>query len=271
MSNKTIKAVIVDDEPNARDGLELMLSSDKDIELVGICNNGIEAIQFLKEKQVDLLFLDIYMPGIDGFDVLDNVSKERWPFVVFITAYDDYAVKAFEYHALDYILKPFSDDRFFQMLERVKQSIYSNRTLEQSKKYEKLKNELNKGKSGNTTFFYDDENPGSQNLVIKDSSKIIIIPVNKITFIEAFDYYIKIHYEGQFKLTRIPLKNILPRLPEDQFIRVHRSYVINMNHIEQLEKRGKGETVAILRSGQEIRVSDTYKKELFKRIQMPEN
>ena len=120
-------------------------------------------------------------------------------------------------------------------------------------------------------FFYDDENPGAQNLVIKDSSKIVIIPAAKITYIEAFDYYIKIHYEGQFKLTRIPIKNIIPRLPKDQFIRVHRSYVINMNHIDQLEKRGKGETVAILRSGQEIRVSDTYKKELLKRIQAPEN
>jgi two-component system LytT family response regulator len=267
MSNKTIKAAIVDDEPSARDGLELMLSGDKDIELAGICNNGIEAIQFLKEKQVDLIFLDIHMPGIDGFDVLDNIQKERRPFVVFITAYDDYAVKAFEYHALDYILKPFSDDRFFQMLERVKQSIYSNRTLEQSKKYERLKNELKKGRSQDTDFFYDNENPAAQNLIIKDSGKIIIIPVDKIACIEAFDYYIKIHYEGIFKLTRIPLKNIIPRLPEDRFIRVHRSFVLNMNHIDQLRKRGKGETVAILRSGQEVRVSDTYRKELLKRIQ----
>lgn len=271
MPSKTIKVVIVDDEPNARDGLELMLSDNKDFELVGICKNGIEAIQFLKEKQSDLLFLDIHMPGIDGFDVLDNVPKERWPYVVFITAYDDYAVKAFEYHALDYILKPFSDNRFFQMLARVKKSIYSNRTFEQSEKYVKFKNELNKGKSGNINFFYDDENLDSQNLVIKDSGKIVIIPVNKIVFIEAFDYYIKIHYEGQFKLTRIPLKNILSRLPEDQFIRVHRSYVINIKHIKQLEKGGKSETIAILRSGQEIRVSDTYKKELFKRIRIAEN
>lgn len=271
MSNNIIKAVVVDDEPNARDGLELMLSGDKDIELIGICNNGIEAIQFLKEKQTDLLFLDIHMPGIDGFDVLDNLSKDRWPFVVFITAYDDYAVKAFEYHAMDYILKPFSDERFFRMLGRVKQSIYSNRTIEQSRKYDKLKKELSEGKSNNTDFFYDDENPNIQNLVIKDSGKIIIIPVVKITYIEAFDYYIKIHYEGQFKLTRIPIKKIIPRLPEDRFIRVHRSYVINLSHIDQVEKRGKGETVAILRSGEEIRVSDTYKKELLKRINPPKD
>ena len=267
MSNKTIKAVIVDDEPSARDGLELMLSEDSDIELAGICNNGIEAIQFLKEQLVDLVFLDIHMPGIDGFDVLDNIPEERWPFIVFITAYDDYAVKAFEYHALDYILKPFSDQRFFQMLERVKQSIYSNRTLEQTRKYEKLKDELNKGRSQETGFYYDKENPAAQNLIIKDSGKVIIIPVDKISCIEAFDYYIKIHYEGIFKLTRIPLKNIIPRLPEDQFIRVHRSFVINLNHIDQLGKRNKGDTVVILRSGQEVRVSDTYKKELLKRIQ----
>ena len=266
MSDKIIKAVIVDDEPSARDGLELMLSKDTDIELEGICNNGIEAIQFLKEKQVDLIFLDIHMPGIDGFDVLDNVPEERWPFVVFITAFDDYAVKAFEYHALDYILKPFSDERFFQMLGRVKQSIYSNRTLEQSKKYEKLKDELNKGRSHDSGLFFDKENQVAQNLIIKDSGKIIIIPVDKISCIEAFDYYIKVHYEGIYKLTRIPLKNIVPRLPEDQFIRAHRSFVINMNHIDRLEKRFKGETVVILRSGQEIRVSDTYKKELLKRI-----
>lgn len=266
MSDKTIKAVIVDDEPSAREGLELMLSSDSDIQLVGICNNGIEAIQFLKENQIDLIFLDIHMPGIDGFDVLDNIPKERWPFVVFITAFDDYAVKAFEYHALDYILKPFSDERFFEMLKRVKQSICSNRILEQSRKLEELKNELNKRKSKDTDFFYDKENPAAHKLIIKDSGKIIIIPADNIACIEAFDYYIKIHYDAIFKLTRIPLKNIIPRLPEDQFIRVHRSFVINLNHIDQLEKRGKGETIAILRSGQEIRVSDTYKKELLNRI-----
>ncbi len=267
MSDKTIKAAIVDDEPSAREGLELMLSGDSNIEVAGICNNGIEAIQFLKENQVDLIFLDIHMPGIDGFDVLDNVPKDRWPFVVFITAFDEYAIKAFEYHALDYILKPFSDERFFEMLKRVKQSIYSKRTLEQSRKFEELKNELNKGKSQKTDFFYDKENPAAHKLIIRDSSKIIIIPADTIACIEAFDYYIKIHYEGIFKLTRIPLKNIIPRLPEDQFIRVHRSFVINLNHIDQVEKRNKGETVVILRSGKEVRVSDTYKKKLLKRIQ----
>lgn len=256
----------MDDEPNAREGLELMLSKDEEIEIKGICKNGIEAIQLLKESKIDLLFLDILMPGINGFEVLDNIPKENWPFVVFVTAFDDYAIKAFEYHALDYILKPFTDDRFNVMLARAKMSIKSKRKFEQSEKYEKLRQDMGKGISNETDLIYSDQIVGGENLIIKDSGKIIIIPVHNISCIEAFDYYIKIHYDARFTLTRIPLKNIITRLPVSQFIRVHRSNVINIHHIDSLEKKGKGELVVKLKSGKEVRVSDTYKKELTNRL-----
>jgi len=265
MQNRIIKTAIVDDEPSARDGLQLMLSDDKDLEIAGICRNGIEAIQLLQEGKVDLVFLDIHMPGINGFEVLDNIGKDRWPYVVFVTAYDEYAIRAFEYHAFDYLLKPFSDERFSNMLQRVKKAIYSNRKLEQSEKFDHLKNELTESLSSNKELLYEDQVSGEQSLIIKDSGKIIIIPVRKISCIEAYDYYVKIHYEDQFKLTRIPLKRIVHQLPEN-FQRVHRSYVINIHHIEHLDKRGKGETVVLLRNGIKVRVSSSHKKDLLNRL-----
>ena len=261
-----IKVIIVDDELNAREGLEMMLVKDKNLEIAGICKNGIEAIQLLKERTVDLLFLDIHMPGINGFEVLDNVPKDKWPFVVFVTAYDDYAIKAFEYHAFDYILKPFSDERFNQMLTRVKTSILSKRKIEQSEKYEQLKRDIGRNISKGQDLIYNGQDLGEESLIIKDSGNIKIIPVNKISYIEAFDYYIKIHYEAQYTLTRIPLKNIIPRLPQNKFIRVHRSNVINLYHIDSIEKKNKGEFVVRLKSGKEIRVSDTYKKNLINKF-----
>jgi two-component system LytT family response regulator len=267
MHVSNISAIIVDDEPAAREGLEVMLSKDKDIEVVEICKNGIEAIQALKENLVDLVFLDIQMPGINGFEVLDNIPQDRWPFVVFVTAYDKYAVKAFEYHAFDYMLKPFTDERFQEMMTRVKLSIQSKRKIEQSKKFEQLKIEMQSHTSTKRNdLFYYDQNTGQESLVIKDSGEIFIIPVAEIFFIEAFDYYIKVHYKTQFKLARIPLKDIMTRLPEHIFIRIHRSSIINISHLERIEKKGKGELKAILRSGKEVRISDTYKKELMHRL-----
>jgi len=266
MSKKMIKVVIVDDEPSAREGLELMISKDETLEVAGICKNGIEAIQLLREETVDLLFLDIHMPGVNGFEVLDNIQKDMWPFVVFVTAYDDYAIRAFEYHAFDYILKPFSDERFNQMLSRAKTSILSKRKYEQSEKYEQLKRTIGKSTSNEIGLLYNDQDFGEENLIIKDSGKIKIIPVTKISCIEAFDYYIKIYYDDQYTLARIPLKNIIPRLPDNQFIRVHRSNVINLHHINLIEKKHKGEFVVILKSGKEVRVSDTYKKHLMNKL-----
>jgi len=266
MTKKIIKTIIVDDEPIAREGLELMLLKNEFIEITGICKNGIEAIQILKENQADLLFLDIHMPGINGFEVLDNIPQEKWPFVVFVTAYDDYAIKAFEYHAFDYILKPFTDERFNQMLNRVRNSILSKRNYELSEKYEDLKKDIGRSPSNDFDPIYSDEKTGQKNLIIKDSGKIIILPVTQISCIEAFDYYIKIHYESQFTVTRIPLKNIIPRLPVKQFIRVHRSNVINMAYIESIEKKVKGEFKVKLKSGKTVKVSDTYKKDLMNRF-----
>jgi two-component system LytT family response regulator len=265
--NKPIKTLIVDDEPGAREGLELMLSNDEEIEIYGVCKNGIEAIQTLRDSKVDLIFLDIHMPVINGFEVLDNLAKEEWPFVVFVTAFDEYAIKAFEYHALDYLLKPFSDNRFEQMLRRAKKAIHDKRMYDQSEKYEKLRNDIGGKAPEDYDLLYKDQVTGQESMVIKDSGKIYIIPIPKISCLEAFDYYIKIHYGSQFVLTRIPLKNIIGRLPPDRFIRVHRSHIINMEHIEWINKGGKGEIMIRLRSGKEVRVSDTYKKEFLVRVE----
>lgn len=263
--NNIIKTLIVDDEPDAREGLAMMLSEDNEIEIIGICKNGIEAVQYLKEKKVDLLFLDIHMPGINGFEVLDLTEIERWPFIVFVTAYDDYAIRAFEYHALDYLLKPFSDDRFRMMLDRAKKSVFSKRQNEQSEKYEKLKSEL---------FFNPGRNSGEYinnisdkgNLVLKDSGKIIMVPPHEISCIEAFDYYIKIFHGRQVSVIRSTIKKIITLLPEKHFIRVHRSYIVNTDYIQSLERKTQKEVVLLLRTGKMVRVSASYKKILMERM-----
>jgi len=270
MAKQKIRTIIVDDEPAAREGMVLMLKGFNDIEIVASCRNGIEAIQEIREKNPDLLLLDIQMPGIDGFDVLNNIPEKKRPYIVFITAYDQFAVKAFEYHALDYLLKPYSDERFVEMINRIKDHIYQQKTISQLQKVDVLSRELldkRKNESDLMILPYEGETGVEESrLVVKEGGKIHLIPMKRITFIEAYDYYAKIHTTDTFILVRIPLKVMENQLPENQFIRIHRSYILNLLYLKRIEKNDSGDYNAVLITGNSLKVSNTYKNDLIEKL-----
>lgn len=275
MKNKIIRTIIVDDEPAAREGMAWMLQEEPGIEVVAICRNGIEAIQEIREKKPDLLLLDIQMPGIDGFDVLNNILPDERPYTVFVTAYDQFAVKAFEYHALDYLLKPYTDERFYEMIRRVKEMIRGQKQADEIRKINQLSHQLFNERKNRSEIFVEPEGrdlegrdtfPEKEKLVVREGGKIHLIPLTGICFIEAYDYYIKIHQPDSFILARIPLKKMEKLLPERIFLRIHRSYILNLLFLRQIEKSETGEYQVVLEDETRLNVSSTFKKDLLNRI-----
>lgn len=249
-----IKTVIVDDEKQAREGLVTLLGSCPGIEVVTTCSNGLEAIDYLTKQPCDLLLLDIQMPAINGFEVLNSLEKP--PFTIFITAYDEYALKAFEVHALDYLLKPFSNERFYGAIERAKQLIQTA----VPDPIARLSALLKEVATTHPNALIHSSEIRAQRLAIRDSGKIIILDVNDIHWIEAYDYYIRIHLGQKTYVIRESLKQILERLPAEHFLRVHKSAIVNVREVVELEHLQNAEYMIKLRSGVTVKVSRTYKK-----------
>jgi two-component system LytT family response regulator len=210
------------------------------------------------------------MPGIDGFDVLNNIPEKERPLIVFITAYDQFAVKAFEYHALDYLLKPYSDDRFVEMIERIKKYIHQQKTINQLEKVDRLSRELlQKRKDVSDLMILEAENENKaegSRLLVKESGKIHLIPLGKIRYIEAYDYYIKLHTAETFILVRMPLKVMERQLPGNLFIRIHRSFIINLLFLKRVEKTSSGDYQAILSDDTPLKVGNTFRNELVQKL-----
>ena len=230
-----IRTIIVDDEPLAREVLREYLGADEDVEIVAECANGFEAVKAVAEHDPDLLLLDIQMPKLDGFEVLELL--DRSPLVVFVTAHDDYALRAFEVHALDYLLKPVSQERLRQVLQRVKAQAGRERTpvagLAASLRAKPL-----------------------QRIAIKhDDGTIQVVPVARIDYIEADDDAIIIHSTGAKLRKQQTLSDLARELDPDRFVRVHRSVLLNIERIEKIELYAKDSRVAILRDGTRLPVS----------------
>lgn len=230
-----IRTVIVDDEPLARDVLREYLAADEDVEIVAECANGFEAVKAVAEHDPDLLLLDIQMPKLDGFEVLELL--DRSPVVVFVTAHDEYALRAFEVHALDYLLKPVSQERLHAVLARVKQQAGREHVpvagLAASLRAKPL-----------------------QRIVVKhDDGTIQVIPVARIDYVEAADDAIVIHGSGATFRKQQPIGDLARELDPDRFVRVHRSVLLNIERIEKIELYAKDSRVAILRDGTRVPVS----------------
>ncbi|MBO3697024.1 LytTR family DNA-binding domain-containing protein [Roseivirga sp. E12] len=254
---KRIRTVIVDDEKKAREGLKSLLSQDPNIELIKTCKDGVEAIEYLKSEDCDLLLLDIQMPAVSGFEVLKSIKKP--PFTIFITAYDEYALKAFEFHALDYLLKPFSDQRFFDAIDRAKKLIRNNHSALSAKMDELLKQlESTEEQSG---LVHSSDND-IQRLVIKVSGKILLLDTKDILWIEGQDYCVKIHMEGNSHLINGSLKGIIQKLPSNTFLRVHKSAIINTQQIASLEHLQNAEYMVTLSNKAQVKVSRSYKQQM---------
>jgi len=246
------RVVIVDDEPPARDTLRLLLSAHSDFVVVAECAHGEEAIAAVRRESPDVLFLDVQMPGLDGFDVLRTLGPANAMALVFVTAYDRYALRAFEEHALDYLLKPFSDERFTDVLQRVRERLREKRLAETGRRLAALL-----------------ESPvpqvGPQQLIVRDGGRTLVIPYDEILWIEAEDYYVNVHARQRSTLARIPLKNLADDL-DDRFVRVHRSAIVNVAYVREVEPLASGDQRLVLSDGTELRVSRTYRGALEERL-----
>jgi two-component system LytT family response regulator len=230
-----IRVVIVDDELPARELLREFLSADEDCEIVAECANGFEAVKAVAQHDPDLLLLDIQMPKLDGFEVLELL--DRSPIVVFVTARDEHALRAFEVHALDYLLKPLSHERFQQVMERVKRAAGHDRQpvagLATSLRAKPLQRIVVRGEDG----------------------AIQVVPVSRLDYIEAADDAILLATSGTKLRKQQPLSEIATQLDPDRFVRIHRAYVVNIERIEKIELYAKDSRVAILRDGTRLPVS----------------
>ena len=232
-----MKCIIIDDEPLARSIVREYLQSHPTIEIVAECNDGFEGLKAIQQHQPQLIFLDIQMPKINGFEMLELV--ETLPKVIFTTAFEEYALKAFESNAVDYLLKPFSKDRFEKALQKAIQQTIESKTTEAVLETAALSPQQ------------------ITRVVLKDGGKIRIIPVMQIQFIEAADDYVKIFTaEGHF-LKKKTMSHFDATLPSQQFVRIHRSYIINVQLITRIEPYEKETWLAILSSGQKLPVSKT--------------
>jgi two-component system LytT family response regulator len=233
------KALIVDDEELARKLLYEMLSSHSEIEIVAECANGMEAVKAAAEHKPDLLFLDVQMPKLTGFDVLELIEREGLA-VVFVTAYDQYAMKAFDVHAVDYLLKPYSRERFEAALERAK---------DQSPKKEVDAAQL--AAAARPAGQY------AERIVVKDGTKVSLIPVAKLDYAEALDDYVSLAGEGKKHLKQQTISGLEMALDPNLFVRIHRSYLVNLERVSRIEPYGKDSKVAILANGVRLPVSRT--------------
>lgn len=231
------KVVIIDDEMLARSIVKEYLQKHPELELAEECNDGFEGVKAIQQHQPDLIFLDIQMPKINGFEMLELI--EQPPAIIFTTAFDEYAIKAFEAHAVDYLLKPFDQERFDKAIAKWKEQENIN--------VEKTTRELLE------TASY---SPGqSQRIVVKNGSKIKIIPVQDIFYLEAADDYVKIHTSEGYFLKNKTMNHFELVLDKSQFVRGHRSYIVNVQQITRIDPYEKDNHVAVLRSGAKVPVS----------------
>ncbi len=254
-----IRTIIADDEKKSRDGLNQLSAEFEDLRVNAICKDGLEAIEDIETYKPDLLLLDIQMPGISGFDVLKSISYK--PFTIFITAYDQYAVKAFEVHALDYLLKPFTDLRFKESITNAIQIIRSNQQHHTIEALERLIASTKLNNDPNEAIHTSDT---TKKLIIRMDGRIHLVDFEKISWIEAYDYYVRIHADTSY-LIKDSLKKLIQHLPQT-FLRVHKSAIINTNLIHYLEPIGHSEMIATLKGDIKVKVSRKYKDVLMTRI-----
>jgi two-component system, LytTR family, response regulator len=236
-----IRTVIVDDEELARQVLRELIAAHPEIEIIAECANGFEAVKAITELSPDLLFLDIQMPKLDGFEVLELVGDNKMA-VVFATAYDEFALKAFEVHAVDYLLKPFGSDRFEKALQHARQRLGGTSAPAPSNVTELAQSARGPGQ------FLD-------RIVVRDGTRVHIIQVAKLDYVEAQDDYVALSTEGHKHLKQQTIASLETALDPKQFLRIHRSYIVNLERVAKIEPYGKDSKVAILNDGARLPVS----------------
>ena len=258
-NSRKIRTMIVDDEPPARRNLRALLKGVPDVELVKECGNGREAVCQIRALQPDLVFLDVQMPELDGFEVLENLAGHPLPVIIFVTAYDQYALKAFEVSALDYLLKPFDDARFHRALSQARRQIEQQDASELGRKLMTL--------LGTREVKADAPPPRYlTRLMVKTAGRVIFIRAEEIDWIEAYDNYVRLHVGGKAHLLRQTMNELEAALSPERFARIHRSTIVNLDRVKELRSHFNGEHLVILHDGTELKLSRIRKEWLERQL-----
>ena len=241
-----IRAVVVDDEPLARKRIQDLLRQDAEIQVVGECGSGSAAIEMLERTKPDLMFLDVQMPEVDGFELVEAIEG-RVPAVVFVTAYDKYALRAFDAQAVDYLLKPFNEGRFQQALQRAKDKIGRGNGSQMNAELVSLLKDVQAGRRP------------TERLVIKSGGRVLFLKASEIDYVEAAGNYLNLYVGKETHLIRETMQSLESRLDPDRFLRIHRSTIVNLERIKELQPWFGGEYVVILRDGRKLTLSRTYR------------
>jgi two-component system LytT family response regulator len=251
---KKIGTLIVDDEPLARERLASLLQAEKDIEIVGQCRDGEEAVTAIHDHGPDLVFLDVQMPQMNGFEVIEAIGTEKMPLVIFVTAYDQHALKAFQVRALDYLLKPFDRERFADALARARKQMERDETGDIGRRLLALVKDLRR------------DQPRTERLVVKSGGRLFFLRADEIDWIEAAGNYVRLHVGTTSHLLRETMNAIEGRLDPEKFFRIHRSRIVNMERIQELQPWLNGEYAVLLRTGTRLTLSRGYREKLQERL-----
>lgn len=246
-----IRALIVDDEEYARDIIRSLLAQDTSVELLAECTDGTEAIQQIRQQMPDIVFLDIQMPEVNGFEVIEATQDDHAPQYIFTTAYDSFALKAFEVNAIDYLLKPFDDERFFKALNRAKHKL--DQPISEALKTSLL-NLIASNKQAKSPYL--------NRISVKTGSRIQFIPVRNIDWIEADNQYVKIHTGAGYQVHRQSLTELESLLDPTKFMRIHRSTIVNIDRIQSLEPHFRGDSIISLLDGTRLKLAKSRKERL---------
>ena len=241
-----MKVLIVDDEPLARQSLRLLLQHDPSVEIVGECA-GIDAAAIIESASPDIMFLDVQMPEVNGFDLLESVGANAVPAVVFVTAFDEYALKAFDVHAIDYLLKPFDDARFAKALARAKECVATGKS------------------TSSVEGLLRERSPFVRRFLVRTRDRVVVINADDVDWIEAADYYVSLHVGEKTHLLRETMSELEKRLDPDRFFRVHRSAIVNVDRVREIHPMFRGDCALVLRDGARVRLSRTRRDD-FERL-----
>ena len=248
-----IRTVIADDQPMARERLTALLSEEPDVQVVAACASGAEAVSAIERHRPDLVFLDMQMPELDGFGVIAAVGPERMPSVVFVTAYDEFALRAFDVHALDYLLKPFGRQRFQKALDRARDHLSRERAGDLARRLLALVEETRPG------------HPRRERLMVRSGARVVFIEVRQVDWVEAEGNYVRLHVGEESHLIRDTMHAVEARLG-GQFVRIHRSRIANTDKVQELRIASNGEYEIVLRTGRTLRVSRLYRDKISERL-----
>lgn len=254
-----IEILIADDELLARRRISKLLHTQTGVEIIGEAKNGLETVSMIESRRPELVYLDIQMPDLDGFGVLKQIPQDIMPLIIFVTAFDQYALKAFEFHAMDYLLKPFDDDRFEDALTHAVSQIRRQKLDDFNDKLMALMENFD---AGNTAQPPATENHYLQRLAVKSSGRVYFLKTEEIDWIEAAGVYVNLHTGRESHLIRESISKLESQLAPAQFLRIHRSTIVNIDKIKEMQSYFHGEYIVIMKDGTELKLSRSYRDKL---------